>query len=410
MAKAIKKIKPPQERVKQISIPKSELMERLNTMENSMTCCMCGAFKVKSEFYTSYNPLCQSGYAPICKSCAEKIANRVDIYGNELGLTKKSLIQALLYIDKPYIASVYEQSKEECKNKNHKYSLWSTYVRKIYSLNHQKQYFIDSDFFKFSNDIINDVNDLKEKHKGQDNYDSFLKNKNDVIRLLDYDPFEKELLEDQPFLYSNLLGMIDLNEDNNMDIMRVSSAITIVRSFLQESKLDDTITKLMADSLNISNNSNTIRILQESKQKLTSLITSLAAENCLSLKNSKTVTKGENTWTGKLKKLHELNLREAQNNGFDVATCRGMQQVQEISDASIMKQLKLDESEWSDMVAEMRVTNSALRKERDKYKEINRILLKENIDLKDKIKEDGLKIDMNLIDLKEVYSVFKDDD
>ena len=46
-----------------------------------------------------------------------------------------------------------------------------------------------------------------------------------------------------------------------------------------------------------------------------------------------------------------------------------MQQVQEISDASIMKQLALDESEWSDMVSEMRVVNTGLRKEKDAYQE-----------------------------------------
>ena len=35
------------------------------------------------------------------------------------------------------------------------------------------------------------------------------------------------------------------------------------------------------------------------------------------------------------------------------------------------------------MVAEMRVTNVNLRKEKDAYQEINRILLRENIDLRD---------------------------
>jgi hypothetical protein len=75
------------------------------------------------------------------------------------------------------------------------------------------------------------------------------------------------------------------------------------------------------------------------------------------LKNSKNSIRGENTWTGKIKKIKDLNLRSAEVNGFDIATCRGMQQVQEISDASIMKQLALDESEWSDMVATMRVDN-----------------------------------------------------
>jgi len=40
-----------------------------------------------------------------------------------------------------------------------------------------------------------------------------------------------------------------------------------------------------------------------------------------------------------------------------------------------MKQLALDESEWSDMVAIMRKTIQELREECNSYKEINRILL-----------------------------------
>ena len=83
-----------------------------------------------------------------------------------------------------------------------------------------------------------------------------------------------------------------------------------------------------------------------------------------------------------------------------------MQQVQEISDASIMKQLALDESEWSDMVAEMRVTNVELRKERDQYKEINRILLRENLDLKDFLEESGMISNIDYVDLEDIYSVF----
>ena len=101
-----------------------------------------------------------------------------------------------------------------------------------------------------------------------------------------------------------------------------------------------------------------------------------------------------------------MNLRAAEVNGFDIATCRGMQQVQEISDASIMKQLALDESEWSDIVAEMRVDNQNLRKERDQYKEINRILLRENLDLKDYLEEKGIVPEEGYIDLKDIYSPF----
>ena len=79
-----------------------------------------------------------------------------------------------------------------------------------------------------------------------------------------------------------------------------------------------------------------------------------------------------------------------------------------MSDASIMKQLALDESEWSDMVAEMREVIVSLRKEKDQYKEINRILLQENLDLKDYLEDNNMKPEKQYIDLKSMYSTFAD--
>ena len=128
----------------------------------------------------------------------------------------------------------------------------------------------------------------------------------------------------------------------------------------------------------------------------------------MSLKHNKNASKGENTWTGKIKKLKELNLREAEVNGFDINTCRGMQQVLEMSDASIMKQLALDESEWSDMVAEQRESLIKIQNERDIYREINRISLRENIDLRDTLQENDLLDSSNLQDLKGLFSAFGD--
>jgi hypothetical protein len=226
----------------------------------------------------------------------------------------------------------------------------------------------------------------------------FEKNRKDVIRLLSYDPFEGEKLEDQPLLYSQLLGFLDSSGEGNDDMMRTSSAITIVRGFSQQAKIDDKIAKAMA---NTSVNASELKILLDSKKNLSATISQLAEQSCLSLKHNKNSSKGENTWTGKIKKLKDMDLREAEVNGFDIGTCRGMQQVLEISDASIMKQLSLDESEWSDMVADQRKLITDLQRERDVYKEVNRILLRENLDLRDTLEENNLLDTENLHNLKE---------
>ena len=249
---------------------------------------------------------------------------------------------------------------------------------------------------------------LIESHVGIDTYDSFLKNKNDVIRLLNYDPFEKEDIIDQPFLYSQLLGLLDSGEDGNEDMMRTSSAISIVRGFLQLAKIDDNIAKLMSDINNIATNSATIKSLQESKAKITSVITSLAQDSCISLKHNKNAKKGENTWTGKIKKIKELSLREGEVNGFDMETCKAMRQVMDLSNASIMKTLNLDESEWSDMVAEQRKMITDLQYKLDKYIEISRILLRENLDIKDYLRDNSVSLNMNLVNLNDLYSCFSE--
>jgi hypothetical protein len=99
-----------------------------------------------------------------------------------------------------------------------------------------------------------------------------------------------------------------------------------------------------------------------------------------------------------------MDLREAEVNGFDIGTCRGMRQVLEISDASIMKQLRLDESEWSDMVADQRKMLVDVQNERDVYKEINRIILRENLDLRDVLEENNLLDADALVDLRALFS------
>lgn len=393
--------------------------EKIKSLKEGAWCYMCDTHKARDKFYVSTDPMNKSGLTPICKDCARKIALKIGKDKVEHEPDKDSVIETMRYLNKPFLSKLWDASIQESENlasgkirSNGYYS----YIKNVAMGQYNTLTFKDSDVFG-NNTSENEIpkeptteEELIESHAGLDTYDSFLKNKNDVIRLLSYDPFEKEDVADQPFLYSQLLGILDSSEDANEDMMRTSSAISIVRGFLQQSKIDDTISKLMCDISNIERNSATIKSLQESKGKITSVITSLAQDSCISLKHNKNAKKGENTWTGKIKKIKGLNLREGEVNGFDIDTCRGMQQVQEISDASIMKQLALDESEWSDMVAEMRVVNTGLRKEKDAYQEINRILLRENLDLRDTLKENNLLNEEQLKDLKDVYSVFAEFD
>lgn len=395
-----------------------DLQEKLAKYDTTAFCLMCEKHKRRDDgFYLNTDPIYgHDTITPICRDCARKIALRVDKNGEEHAPTKESVILALKYLNKPFLNVVWNASIQETENLvtgKVKTNVWSAYIKNVQMVQYVGMNFFDSDFFKEK--VVYDdektEKQLVEEHAGQDTYDSFIKNKEDVVRLLSYDPFDKESTSDQPFLYSSLLGLLDTNgAEVNEDMIRTNSAVTISRTFLQIQKIDDVLAKLMGDIQHLERNSATIKSLQDSKKQGMTTIRDLAAESCLSLKNSKNASKGENTWTGKVKKIKDLNLRDGQVNGFDINTCRGMKQVLELSDAAIFKQLHLDESEYSDMIAEMRKLNQEMMQELEHYKEINRILLQENIDLKDYMEEKGIDININLKDLKDLYSVFADVD
>lgn len=395
----------------------TELQEKLDKFEGTSFCLKCKTHKDREKgFYINTDPMYgETTCTPICRECARKIALRVDKNGEEHEPTKESVITALKYLQKPFLNTVWNASVQESENLiagKVKSNVWTAYIKNIQMVNYVGMNFFDSDFYKEKVVYDDEKNETEvvDTHIGQDTYDSYIKNKEDVVRLLSYDPFEKEDIADQPFLYSQLLGLLDSSEDANEDMMRTSSAISIVRGFLQQAKIDDTVSKLMCDISKIESNSATIKSLQESKAKITSVITSLAQDSCISLKHNKNAKKGENTWTGKIKKIKELNLREGEVNGFDMETCKAMRQVMDLSNASIMKTLNLDESEWSDMVAEQRKMIGDLQYQLDKYIEISRILLRENLDIKDYLKDKNVTLDMNLVNLNDLYSCFSEPD
>jgi hypothetical protein len=376
-------------------------------------CPYCLKEKKKSEFYVSTDPRVLTGITSMCKDCVRKIALAWDDNRQEFGAcTKKTVMDALEYIDRPFLNNLWDSSYAEWADdtsQKRRFTIWDAYIKNVAMKQYNGLRWRDGDIFNTYVEDAKQVAALESGNKeaaktlisSQEVNNEFEKNRKDVIRLLGYDPFEGEKIEDQPLLYSQLIGYLDSGGDGNDDIMRTSSAITIVRGFSQQAKIDDKIAKAMA---NTNANTSELKTLLDAKKNLSSTISQLAEQSCLSLKHNKNASKGENTWTGKIKKLKDMDLRAAEVNGFDIGTCRGMQQVLEISDASIMKQLALDESEWSDIVAEQRQTIVNLQKERDVYREVNRIILRENLDLRDTLEENSLLDMSNLQNLKELFS------
>jgi len=388
--------------LKEIDKTVNDLLEKINTLQNKdklkllekmgvgdeyFTCHKCSTVLKRADFYMSTESNCKSGITPICKKCAEEIA--VPIVDNvKQQPTKESIIASLNLLRKPFLDIIWEASLVEgCDSTNGKVrsNVWSYYVKNMQMPNYYTLNYEDSDFLT-GGKSYNIMQDAVPKDK--EIMEQYEKNKADVIRLLGYEPFEKEKISDQPFLYSQLIGF--LGSDSNNDMMRISSAISIVRGFLQQAQIDDMIARLMQDSKNIDRTASTLKTYQEMKKNIMLTITKLAQESCLSLKNSKNASKGEDTWTGRIKKLKDIDLRDAEVNAFDIGTSKGMQQVADISTASIFKQIKLDENDYTDMLSQQKLLIEKYRKSSELNEEKARILLRENVDLKTYMDELGI--------------------
>lgn len=359
-------------------------------------CYYCGNKKVRSKFYASTDPFNTVGVIPYCKECIEKIARNYNKTSKQFGdVTKQSLCAALERMDLPYLDILWEASYKEVNAPDldrPKTNVWAAYIKNVKLPQYNGMRWRDGDLFKKGEGEIH--SETTTLPQNQEVLEECEKNRKDVIRLIGYDPFDKEAPEDQPLLYAQLIGYIDMSGDNE-DMTRVLDSIEIVRGYLQLQKLNDMSAKAFA-TLSKTGQSGEIKNYMDTKKKVADVISQLAEQSCISMKHNKNASKGENTFTGKIKKLKELNLREAELNAFDIGTCEGMKQVANISNASIIKQLHLDESDYTEMLAQQRDMLTKLQEQADKKTEEARILLRENIDLKKFIEEQGIDISENL--------------
>lgn len=180
----------------------------------------CGKMKTKDHFYVSTDPQNKTGVVPWCKECCRDVAMRKDKDGNLHTSTEESVKKVLEYIDKPFLQTVWDASVAQASDLTLgkvKTDPWNALIKNLQMRQYYGLRWRDSDMFTGKIYDAPQKNAEKEKHVNEQAYADYLKNKQDTIRLLGYDPFEKEDVGDQPFLYSQLLGMIDSSEDMSQD-------------------------------------------------------------------------------------------------------------------------------------------------------------------------------------------------
>ena len=329
---------------------------------------------------------------------AKKLALKIGKDKVEHEPDRESVQLALRYLNKPFLEDLWDSSVIESENLASgkvKSNPWVAYVKNVAMGQYNGLGYMDGDIYHIPTTAETTETSTLEAENSKINaeiLESFTQNKKDTIRLLGYDPFQKEAPSDQPYLYASLIGYLDASEDANEDRLKTSSSIEIVKNFSHIEKINDVITTLMADVKNMEKNISTIKNLEDTKNKITASVLSLARDNGISLKHSVNASKGENTWTGKVRKMKEMNLMEAETNLYDVEYSAGLRQVAEISDAAIVKQIRLDENDYNDMIVQQRELINKYKKSADDNEEKARVLLRENYDLKALLAEHHIEL------------------
>ena len=354
--------------------------------EEEYVCPFCLGKKKKTEYYQTSDTNIRTGITRICKECANRMA--LDDEGN---VDKERMKMVLEYMDKPFLTKLYDSTFFEVTNQESDHfgaNLFGIYLK---NLNGLKQYkglrWHDSDIL-----IARDVQEADSENKidmskNEEIMEMYKQNRHDVIKILGYDPFMYDSDEDKPLLYSKMCGYFD---ETNDDEFLIASAVEIVKLQNQIEKVNAAITKYQKDPKSMTDNAAAIKTLMGIKKDASTTALSLAKDNGISQNFNKKRSKGSTTWSGRVKEIKELNLREQELNAFDVGTAEGFNQVALASTRAILAEIALDENDYTEMIATQREMITDLQGQLNAALEEARIFRRENNDLKDYMRSKGL--------------------
>ena len=201
-----------------------------------------------------------------------------------------------------------------------------------------RPYFVKMSSFKESED------ELTEEDK---------QNRNDIKKAFGYDPFETKPISQKSMLYRSLNQMVDPTLNN--DLVRQRAAIEIVTNYEEIDRLDVAIAKLSLTPDDIVKNAKDLETLRKMKSDVNKNISMLCKDHGLSAKYANSKSRGAGTLSGIMRDMEDNDYDEGVVNLYDIETSTSIQQCSDISAKSISTQLKLSESDYSEMVEEQAI-------------------------------------------------------
>lgn len=268
-------------------MPVKQPKPKMKAPTEKYTCHYCARQLAGSSFYSSTDPLIKTGYTTMCKECAKKFARRYDERSGEyLGESVETMKSTLQRLDKPWFKDVFDKAYRESSGTiggDHTNTIWDKYIQYLSVGKYKSMRWNDGEFY--DNTAKMPVEQRPAQSKLTEADEEKEKNRQDIVRLVGYDPFEKEPEEDKSVLYAQFIGYLDA-EGNNDDPTRILDSIEIVRGYSQLQKIND-MSAAAFQNLTSTGKTNDIRTYMDTKKKVADVISQLAEQSCISLKHNK---------------------------------------------------------------------------------------------------------------------------
>ena len=352
--------------------------------ESKIKCPMCtDEPKSRSNFYKSLSPLYlginidypNESRMVFCKEC---ICNTYDTYYGILKDIKKSILITCMKFDIPFNEGDFDGAMKQCTNKPtaHPLKIYMTKLNSLGNFNNTLAGFDPKFLFdkETGKDLITNALELEVKDLDYNIQltEKDLQVKDDVIRLIGYDPFAGYSNFDQKFLYNELITYLD--EDLLDDAFKLSQILQLVNNNNQIRKIDLVIATLSNDTKTLISNQGEIKSLSSTKSQIVGSTDKIAKENSISVKNRGDKKAGKSTLTYMMKNYREIGFEDAEVDYYDQLKGIGMKHAADISNSSILEQLRFDENDLDNMIKEQRTLIQSLQSELDESLEENRKL------------------------------------
>ena len=203
-------------------------------------------------------------------------------------------------------------------------------------------------------DFFWQLNRMNFERLGEENLDLLslteedLKNRQQVISILGYDPFKDESIGNKSVLYHDLSGLLD--ESCRKDISRQKAAIIIAKNYLRINQYLKKENEYSDEDVS-EENVKKIAFYQEQRVKLQDSTNKLAKENGFS--GVKALGQnGRGTLSDVMSQVENKNFDAGITNFYDQATSKSIAEIARISFKAEMNQLKFSDVDYADILAQ----------------------------------------------------------